>query len=307
MSHDCHHHHHPTDKEFSQGNRVKILKKVLILTFLYLIAEVVGGLLTGSLSLLADAGHMFADSGALALALFASWFAQYPSSNEKTYGYYRAEILAASLNGIVLAVVSLWIMYEAFQRWQNPPAVEGTGMLYVAIGGLVVNIIAVYYLHNDHQHNLNMKGAYLHVLGDLLGSVGAIVASILITTQGYYWADPLCSGLIALLVLFSAGKLMVETTNILLEGTPAHIDSKKVKEALLGIPGVVTVHDLHIWTITSGHDSLSAHLVVEPGAFSPETLQKAQCLLKDEFGVGHATLQLEPPDFEEEECHFESH
>lgn len=282
---------------------MKVLWRVLILTGVYFFAELIGGILTGSLALLADAGHMFADVGAIALALFASWFAQYPATTQKTFGYYRIEILAALTNGLVLAGISFWIIWEATQRWNNPPEVRGGWMFIIATGGLIINLISASLLHKGHENDLNLKGAYLHILGDLLGSVGAIVAAALIFWNGLYLADPLFSIMISLLVLFSAGKLVVEAVNVLLEGSPAHINVASVKEALLELEGVVSVHDLHVWSITSGKDALAAHVVVAHDAFKAETLSCIQHCLKEKFGLSHVTLQLEPPDFQEDQVH----
>jgi cobalt-zinc-cadmium efflux system protein len=282
---------------------MKILRRVLILTSIYFVAEVVGGLMTGSLALLADAGHMFADVAAIALALFASWFAQYPASSQKTFGYYRIEILAALANGLFLAGVSFWIIYEATQRWHDPPEVQGGWMFIVALGGLIINIISASLLHAEHKSDLNLKGAYLHVLGDLLGSVGALAAAGMILLFDFRLADPLFSVVIAILVLFSATKLVLEAVNILLEGSPSHINVASVKQEILGLCGVLAVHDLHVWTITSGKDALAAHVVVEKDAFNAETLTCIQKCLREKFGLSHVTLQLEPPDFEEDQEH----
>lgn len=297
--HDHSHHDH-----LAHDRRLGILWKVLIITSLYLIAEVVGGIMTGSLALLADAGHMFADAAAIGLALFAAWFAEYPASSQKTFGYYRLEILVALFNGVLLAVISIGIIYEAIQRWQDPPEVAGGWMLAVAAGGLVVNLVSVSLLHGKHDGDLNLKGAYLHVLGDLLGSVGAILAAVLIVFLDFTLADSLISIIIALLVMFSAVKLVLEAVNVLLEGSPSHINVAQLKQEMLGLCGVISVHDLHVWTITSGKDAIAAHVVVEKDAFTAETLQCIQRCLKEKFGVSHATLQLEPPDFEEDEVHF---
>lgn len=298
-------HHHPHGHHHDHGSgRIKILLIVLVLTTIYLFAEVIGGWLTGSLALLADAGHMLADVGAIGLALFAAWFSQYPPPPQKTYGYHRLEILAALVNGMVLVGISVWILIEAAGRWSHPPDVKAQGMLIISIGGLIVNLVAAWLLHGAQGENLNLKGAYLHVLGDLLGSVGAVTASILILTQGFYWADPLFSMVISVLILASAVKLVIEALNILLESSPAHINVGQVREEMLGLCGVLSVHDLHVWTIASGKDALSAHVVVEKEAYTPETLTCIQGCLKEKFGLSHLTLQLEPLNFEEDEIHF---
>src|SRR5580765_5703575 len=239
---------------------VSNLKIALALTFLFMIAEAVGGWLTNSLALLADAGHMLTDVAALTLTLTAIWFASRPATSKKTFGYYRLEILAAFVNGIVLVLLSLWIIYEAVGRWQAPPEVRGTALTVIAVGGLVVNIIAAYLLHADHKHDLNIRGAFLHVVGDMLGSVAAITAGLLIVWFGWLWADPLCSILISVIIIGGAWKLISDSVNVLLEGTPTHINLGAVEAAILETEGVGGVHDLHVWTISSGMEALSAHI-----------------------------------------------
>ncbi len=285
-------------------DRIRKLRLSLILTSVYFVAEVIGGYLSGSLALLADAGHMLADVAAIALALFAAWIATRDINPQRTYGYHRMEILAAFINGLVLAGISFLIMNEAYHRLMSPEPVEGGLMMAVATGGLVINIIVIRILHGGHEHDLNIKGAYLHVLGDLLGSVGAILAALLIFFFGWMWADPVISVLISLLVLFSALRLVMEAADILLESSPAHIDVGVVNEIMHCQAGVISVHDLHVWTISSGKYALSAHVTVAPEAFRPETLAALQHCLKEQFGLSHVTLQLEPPDFEEDDIHF---
>ncbi len=301
--HDHHHCDHGLIQTVS-SSRIKTLKWSMALTSVYLIAEVVGGYLSGSLALLADAGHMLADVGAIGLALFAAWICTQDAGEQKTYGYHRIEILAAFINGLALAGISFLIIYEAYHRFLSPEAVEGSLMMGVAVGGLIINIIVAKILHGDHQHDLNIKGAYLHVLGDLLGSIGAIIAAGLIYFYDWLWADPLISVLISLLVLYSAFRLVMEATDILLENSPKHIDVNQVKSTLQELKGVQSIHDLHIWTIASGKHALSAHVTVVETAFTPETLTCLQHCLKSHFGLSHVTLQLEPPHFEEDEIHF---
>jgi cobalt-zinc-cadmium efflux system protein len=299
-----HHEHHHAPHPPSSHNPLRRLSAVLVLTFVYLIAEAIGGWLTGSLALLADAGHMLADVGGIGLALFASWFSNQPASPQRTFGYYRLEILAAFVNGLVLVVMSLWILYEAYERFFTPPQVQEGWMLAIASGGFIVNLIAVRVLHGAHTHSLNMKGAYLHILGDLAGSVGAILAGLFMMFGGFYQADPIASGVIAVLVLYSAIYLVLDAVNILLESCPSHLNVASVKEAMLAVEGVLSVHDLHVWSITSGKDALSAHVVVTSETFGDKMLSKLQGCLKEKFGISHLTLQLEPPDFEEDEIHF---
>src|SRR6266550_5789350 len=222
------------------------LSIVLLLTAVYMIAELLGGLWTGSLALLADAGHMLADVAALTLALMAVWFGARPATPRKTFGYYRLEILAALINGAALILVSFLILYEAYQRWASPPMVRSTVMMAVASGGLLVNLGCAWLLHRDRKEDLNVRGAWLHVIGDALGSVGAIIAGALMSIFGWYAADPLFSAIIALLIVWSSWHLIRESTNILLEGTPAHINLAAVEDAILETNGVDDVHDLHL-------------------------------------------------------------
>ncbi len=269
-----------------------------------MVAETIGGWWTGSLALLADAGHMFADAAALTLALMAVWFGARPATPNKTFGYYRLEILAALINGVALILVSLLILYEAYQRWANPPLVRSTAMMVVAAGGLMINVICAWLLHRDHDEDLNVRGAWLHVIGDALGSVGAIIAGALMSIFGWYAADPLFSGVIALLIVWSSWHLVRESTNVLLEGTPAHINLAAVEDAILETAGVDDVHDLHLWTITSGRDALSAHVIHADSISQPDLLKELRTKLHDRFGVDHLTIQMETPDFEDETFHF---
>lgn len=280
------------------------LSLVLILTAAYMVAETFGGWWTGSLALLADAGHMFADVAALTLALMAVWFAARPATPRKTFGYYRLEILAALVNGVALVLVSFLIFYEAYQRWTNPPPVRSKEMMMVAAGGLLVNLICAWVLHRDRHEDLNVRGAWLHVIGDALGSVGAIMAGALMFMFGWYAADPLFSGVISLLIIWSSWHLIRESTNVLLEGTPAHINLAAVEDAILETQGVDDVHDLHLWTITSGRDALSAHVIHAQAISQPDLLKELRTKLHDRFGVDHLTIQMETPDFEDETFHF---
>jgi cobalt-zinc-cadmium efflux system protein len=280
------------------------LSIVLVLTAVYMVAEVLGGWWTGSLALLADAGHMLADVAALALALMAVWFGARPATSSKTFGYHRLEILAALINGVVLVLISLFIFYEAYDRWAAPPVVKSTQMILVASGGLLINIVCAWVLHGDHKDDLNVRGAWLHVMGDALGSVGAILAGALMSIYGWYTADPLFSVLIGLLVVWSSWHLIRESTNVLLEGTPAHISLAAVEDAILETDGVENVHDLHIWTITSGREALSAHVIHAYTTSQPELLKELRTKLHDRFGVDHLTIQMETPDFEDETFHF---
>jgi cobalt-zinc-cadmium efflux system protein len=269
-----------------------------------MIAEAVGGWYANSLALLADAGHMLTDVAALSLTLAAIWFATRPATSNKTYGYYRLEILAAFVNGIALVLISLWVVFEAYQRWNSPPEIKGFELTVVAIGGLIINLIAAYLLHGDHQHDLNMRGAWLHVVGDALGSVTAIVAGILIAAFGWIWADAVTSVLISFIIIFSAWNLIKESVNVLLEGTPAHINVAAVEEAILKQKHVRNIHDLHVWTITSGMEALSVHIVHEESIDAAILLRDIRKNLHDDFGIDHLTIQMETPADEKESLHF---
>lgn len=276
------------------------LKLALALTFVYMLAEAVGGWYTNSLALIADAGHMLTDAAALCLTLGAFWFASRPATSRKTYGYYRLEILAAFINGIALVLLSLWVIYEAVQRWKSPPEVRGLGLALIAAGGLIVNIIAAYLLTSDRRSDLNMRGAWLHVMGDLLGSVAAIVAGILIIGFGWLWADPIVSVLISLIIIYGSWRLILDSVNVLLEGTPSHIDLGAVETAILQTDGVGGVHDLHIWTISSGIDALSAHICHEDKIAHLELLTSVRDTLHERFGIDHLTIQMETLSLEAE-------
>jgi cobalt-zinc-cadmium efflux system protein len=290
--HHDHLHHHPT--LILSERHFRVLRWVFGLTFIYLVIEVVGGLLSGSLALLADGFHMFADAMGIGLSLFAAWLAHRPAPAYRTFGYQRVEILAAFFNSLLLMGMGGFILYESYERFQQPEPIQANLMLAVALGGLVVNIIAAKLLHQDHHHNLNIKGAYLHVLGDLLGSVGAIAAGLCILFFNWPWADPLISCVIALLILISATGLLKEAVNVLLEGCPSHIDIEDIREEIfLCCKGIQAIHNLHVWNIDMQRAVLTAHLEVAPDAFNGNTLSIVQATLKEKFGLSHVTLQLE--------------
>lgn len=296
-----HSHSHSHNRAARSRRRLSL---VLVLTAVYMVAEALGGWLTGSLALLADAGHMLTDVAALALALIAIWFSSRPATPSKTFGYYRLEILAALINGVALVLISLLIFYEAYHRWAEPPMVRSGLMMLIATGGLIINLICAWVLHGDHEDDLNVRGAWLHIIGDALGSVGAILAGALMSLYGWYAADPLFSCLIGLLIIWSSWHLIRESTNVLLEGTPAHINLAAVEDAILQTGGVQDVHDLHVWTITSGREALSAHVIHAETISQPELLKELREKLYEQFGVDHLTIQMETPDFEDETFHF---
>ena len=231
----------------------------------------------------------------MSLTLAAIWFASRPATAKKTFGYYRLEILAAFINGIALVLISLWVIYEAFERVYAPPAVKGLQLTLIAAGGLIVNLICAYLLHSDHKHDLNVRGAFLHVVGDALGSVAAIVAGVLILSFGWLWADAAVSFLISLIIIFGAWNLIKESVNVLLEGTPAHINLAAVSETIRATENVTDVHDLHVWTIASGMEALSVHIIHERNAPQSELLQIVRKKLHDEYGIDHLTIQMETP------------
>jgi cobalt-zinc-cadmium efflux system protein len=286
---------------FESRRRLSI---ILALTAVYTIAEALGGWWTGSLALFADAGHMLTDVAALVLALIAVWFSARPATSSKTFGYHRLEILAALTNGVALIVISLLVFYEAYRRWAAPPPVRGNVVVLVAAGGLIVNLISVRILHGRHEVDLNIRGVWLHALSDALGSLAALVAGALIWLYGWYAADPLFSVVIGLLIVWSSWNLIREATNVLLEGTPAHINLAAVEDSILATEGVSDVHDLHVWTITSGREALSAHVIHGASVSQPDLLQELRAKLHDRFGVDHLTIQMETPDFADDTFHF---
>ncbi|MBV9958672.1 MAG: cation transporter, partial [Acidobacteria bacterium] len=221
-----------------------------------------------------------------------------------TFGYYRLEIFAALINGVALVLISLLIFYEAWQRWAQPPAVRSGLMILVATGGLLINLGCAWILHGDHEEDLNVRGAWLHIMSDALGSLGAIIAGALMWLYGWYAADPLFSVFISLLIVWSSWNLIRESVNVLLEGTPAHINLAAVEEAILETSGVEAVHDLHVWTITSGREALSAHVIHAEPISQPELLKQLRTKLHERFGVDHLTIQMETQDFEDETFHF---
>jgi len=293
---NSHSHEHHAENRVGQSRRLAF---VLVLAASYMGAEIVGGLLTGSLALLADAGHMLTDVAALSLSLFAIWLAQRPAGVVQTFGYHRVEIIAALANGVALVAVALFIVVEAIERLGNPSEVLGLPMLLVALGGLIVNLIGLFALSGSHGDNLNVHGAWLHVLSDALGSVGAITAGALVWGLGWHWADPVASLLIAGLVVNASWFLLKETVGVLMEAAPSGLDVDEIRSALAGANGVVGTHDLHVWTITSGLVSLSCHVSKTVDVPSRDVLTALQTLLKRDFGIEHVTIQIEPEGFED--------
>ena len=289
--HDHGAHAHSRRRSEPGRDRVR-LAITLGLVLAYMAAEVAGGLLTNSLALLADAGHMLADVGALGLALFVARVAQRPATPERSYGLLRLEILAALVNGAALVVIAVGIGIEAVRRLESPSEVHGGLLLGVAMVGLAANVVGVLILHHGHDHSLNQRGAYLHMLSDLLGSIGAVLAGLIVLITGWHLADPIISLLIGLLILNGAWRLVRESTDILLEATPSHIALGTVHDVLAGLPGVSSVHDLHVWTLTSGVVAMSGHLVVRNPGDNQRILEDAQQGLRA-LGIHHVTVQME--------------
>lgn len=290
----------PTDQPASlapdvlpQGKRAASrLRTVLLLTAGFMFVEAAGGWLSGSLALVADAGHMLTDVAALALALMSARMAQRPADHRRTYGYLRLEILAALVNGVVLAALSAWIIFEAIRRFRSPHPIQGPLFAGVALAGLVVNLMALRLLKHDAHGNLNTRAAYLHVMGDLLGSVGALLAALIIILTGWTLADPIVSVLISLMIIAGSWRLLRESVEILLEAAPSHIPLLELERRMRSVEGVIAVHDLHVWTLTSGVVAMSGHVVVPDLASHPRVLTAVQREVRD-IGIGHVTIQVE--------------
>ncbi len=295
----AHAHSHAPGSAHSHSHRdvrsqnQKRLFFVLILALSYAGIELVGGLMTGSLALLADSLHMVSDVAALALSLLAAWMAARPASQQRTFGNSRAEILAALANGLALAVVAVFITVHAVERFLDPRAVEGVGVMWVAAGGLIINLIGLWILEGGREDSLNIHGAWLHVLSDTLASVGVILAGFGIWAFGWLWLDPAVSVVVAVLVLFSAWNLIREALDVLMEAAPGHLDPEEIRSTLLDLHGVRTLHCLHVWTIGSSEVSLSSHLVVEPGRDTDQLLKTVRQALEEHFKIEHTTIQLE--------------
>jgi cobalt-zinc-cadmium efflux system protein len=286
------------------------LRLALMITAIFLVGEFIGALYTNSLALLADSGHMLTDVAALGLSSFAMWLSSRRATPQKTYGFYRAEILAALMNGVLLILIALYIFYEAYYRFLNPPEVKAGWMLIVASIGLLANLGSAYLLFGKQAESLNVRGAFFHVLSDAIGSVGAIAASLAIMFGGYAIADPLISTLVAVLILWSSWILIRDAVDILLEGTPAHINIVSLREQLRGVTGVGSVHDLHVWTLTSGVLAMSCHVVAEDaGPDRADVLQRLRVVARENFHIDHTTIQIEEPHFPREvlescDCNF---
>jgi cobalt-zinc-cadmium efflux system protein len=263
------------------------------LTATYMLAEIIGGLITGSLALLADAAHMLTDVGGLALALLAIRFAAREATPQRTYGFLRLEVLSALTNAVVLLLLTVYILYEAYKRFISPPEILSGPMLAVAVVGLAVNLVSMRLLAAGSSEGVNVKGAYFEVLSDMLGSIGVIVAALLMMWKGWWLADPIIGAGIGLFIVPRTWLLLKQVTHILMEGVPPNVDITTVERNLSSIQGVAAVHDLHVWTITSGFDAMSCHLVVDDLSVHRKVLQEARRIMKEEFGIDHVTIQVE--------------
>ncbi|MRH44068.1 cation diffusion facilitator family transporter [Aquibacillus halophilus] len=295
---------HNHGHDHTHGANKKALMISFIITTGYMIIEAIGGFLTNSLALLSDAGHMLSDSVSLGVGLVAFILGERLANYSKTYGYKRFEILAALFNGVTLVLIALYIFYEAYHRFINPPEVASTGMLIIAIVGLLVNILVAWILmRGDTKDNLNLRAAFLHVIGDMLGSVGAIIAALLIIFYGFGWADPLASVIVAVLVLISGWRVAKDSVHVLMEGTPKNVVMNDIITTFENIPDIESIHDLHVWSITSGQNALSCHAVVNENL----SIKECQVLLRkvehelEHKGIGHVTIQIENSDHPHED------
>lgn len=293
--HDHHEHDHGTGPGQAPSGGKKDLLIALSITLLMMVVEIIGGLVSNSLALLSDAGHMLTDNLALLLSFFALTFASMPATDRKTFGFYRLEILAAFVNGIVLVLISLYILYQAYFRIVHPQPVQGGLMLVVALIGLVANIAGALFLFKHSHTSLNIRGAYLHIVGDALSSVGVVIGGIIIMKTGWYLIDPILSILISLVIIYGAWSLVRESVNILLESAPSHIDIDAIAGEIAKIKGVREAYHIHLWTITSGVYALSAHVLIDDQMVSGsrEVSDEIQSLLADKFKVQHSTIQIE--------------
>lgn len=296
-SHDLHNHTHShsghSHSHAPQNKRGLLI--ALIITGGIMFLEFFGGLLTGSLALLSDSGHMLSDTASLALSLLALIFAVKPASLKNSYGFHRFEIMAALFNGFTLFVIAGFIIWEAARRFFEPPVVASGAMMIIAAVGLLANLLSAWSLmrQSDVKGNINVRSAYLHILGDAMGSVGALLAGLVMTLFSWYWADPVISVLVALLILKGAWGVTKQAFHILMEGTPVHVNIHDVRTSLMQIDGVIDVHDLHVWTITSGLDALSGHLLIADDKDPQFILQESITLVEEKYHIQHATLQIE--------------
>jgi cobalt-zinc-cadmium efflux system protein len=298
-----HAHDHAHDHHHAHGSDSRRLGWALVVTAGFMVLEVAGGWIAGSLALLADAGHMLTDTAALLLAWVAARLAEQPAGPGRTYGYHRAQVLAAFVNALALFVVVAWIGYEAVQRLHEPRPVAGGTMLGIAVAGLAANLLVYYLLEHGAKSNLNVTAARLHVLGDMLGSIGAAIAAVVILATGWTPIDPILSVLMAVLIVRSAWQLLRDSTHILMENTPENVDLAALRAALMtAVPGIRDVHDVHCWSLTSGQTMLSLHVALGRNADAEAVLNHAKRVLAEDFDVAHSALQIEQGDCPDEAC-----
>ncbi len=297
----AHHHHrhgfggHDHSAELRHASKRNLTFAIVLITG-YMFAEVIGGILSGSLALLADAGHMLTDAASIGLALVAMHFAVRKASAERTFGFHRLEILAALVNALTLWLIAGWVVVEAFHRIQEAPEVQGVLMLSVGTIGLFVNVLAAWILHRSAGHSLNVEGAFQHVIADLLGSVGVVISGALVWAFGWTLADPIVSVVIAVLILLSTWRLLAKVVHVLLEGVPEHIDVRRLCSKMEDVEGVVVIHDVHVWTIAQGYDALAAHVLIDrehPAEQLETVLRRLRRVASDDFGIQHITIQVE--------------
>ncbi len=314
--HDDHGHGHHDHAHDLRGTSRRSLIFALVLISTYMVAEVIGGIASGSLALIADAGHMATDAAAIGLALFAMWISEREASIERTYGYYRTEILAALLNALALWLIVGWILFEAYHRFEafhrhgsGELHIDGWLMMGIGIGGLLVNLGAAWILHRSSEHSLNVEGAFKHVMADLLGSVGVVISGTVVLSTGWTLIDPILSVVIALLIMFSSWHLVMKVFHVLLEGTPEHIDVYKLCNEIEEMEGVTLIHDVHVWTITSGSEAFTAHVLLDPSYEGDigQLLNRMQDMVHKEYGIGHVTIQLERSAASCNESHHVGH
>jgi cobalt-zinc-cadmium efflux system protein len=309
MSAEHNHDHGHAGHDHTAGANERSLKIALVLTTAFLIVELVGGIMTSSLALISDAAHMFTDTAALAIALMAIRIAKRPADSKRTFGYHRFEILAAAFNAMLLFGVAVYILYEAYLRLKAPPEIQSTAMLVIAVVGLFVNLASMKVLASGQESSMNVKGAYLEVWADMIGSVGVIAGALIIKFTGWSWVDSLVAVGIGLWVVPRTWTLLKSSVNILLEGVPDDIDMEKVKAALLSVPGVASIHDLHVWSVTSGKTTLTVHMVTKPDVHGErDILPVVRQRLEQDFKITHSTVQCEltPCHQTDEKDHFKS-
>jgi cobalt-zinc-cadmium efflux system protein len=285
--------HNHTHNHSGKKDGKKRLVLAISITGCWFLIELIGGIYANSLALLADAAHMLTDLAALGLSLFALTISSRPATQEKTYGYLRAEILAALANGIFLILIAAYIFYESYQRFSNPPEVKSMPMFVIAVTGLLANLATAQLLYRTRHDNLNLRGAFLHVLGDTLGSVGAVLAGMLMMARQWYLADPIVSAIVGGLILYSSWELVAGSVDILLEGTPRHLNISHIAGDLGGMSGVISVHDLHVWSIASEITAMSCHIVLKSTGDAGRALAAASLLMREKYGIEHTTIQIE--------------